>query len=525
MNMLIKNGVVIDGTGAMGFRGDVFIKNGIIAAVGVGIGIGDDDADIIDAGEKIVCPGFIDTHSHSDLRLIDEPDVLPKISQGITTEVLGQDGVSVAPLTKEQLGSWPKNVAGLLGTVKDSWSWTTVREYAEAIKKKGSSTNLVYLAPHGNLRLTVLGMDDREATGEELLKMQELLEQALDSGCAGMSTGLIYPPCTYASEEELTALCRVLAKKGKPLVIHQRSEADTILDSMNELVRLAKATGVKVHISHFKLCGKKNWKYSDDLFAILDKAKKDGLSFSFDQYPYTAGSTMLSVILPPWVQGGGIDQMFARLTDKAEREKIKKQIFEGIDGWDNFVDFAGLDGIYITDAGSDKEAVGLNLVQLGEKRGKEALDATFDLLVEQQNQVGIIDFYGSEDNLTAIMRDDRGNFCTDGLLGGTPHPRVYGTFPRVLGRYVREQHVLTLEQAVHKATMVPAQRFRIEKRGRLAPGYHADIVIFDKDTVCDTATFENPRQLSRGIEYVIVNGKVSYRGKETDVNLNGRVLF
>lgn len=524
MKLIIKNGVIIDGTGAAGVHGDVLISDGVITDVGYGYARGF-DGEVIDAGGKIVCPGFIDTHSHSDLRLIDEPDVLPKISQGITTEILGQDGVSVAPLTKDQLDSWPKNVAGLLGTVKDKWSWTTVRGYAEAIQKKGSSTNLAYLVPHGNIRITVLGMADRAATGEELKKMQEILAEALDGGCCGMSTGLIYPPCTYASEEELTALCSVLAQKDKPLVIHQRSEADTILESMDELVRLAKTTGVKVHISHFKLCGKKNWKYGEDLFAILDKAKKDGLSFSFDQYPYIAGSTMLAVILPPWVQGGGIDRMFARLKDKTEREKIKKQIFEGIDGWDNFVDFAGLDGIYITDAGSDKEAVGLNLVQLGERSGKEPLDATFDLLIDQQNQVGIIDFYGSEDNLTAIMRDSRGNFCTDGLLGGTPHPRVYGTFPRVLGRYVREKHILTLEQAVHKATMVPAERFKIGKRGRLAPGYRADIVIFDEDTVGDTATFENPRQLSRGIDTVIVNGEISYRGGDTDVRLNGQVLF
>lgn len=340
-----------------------------------------------------------------------------------------------------------------------------------------------------------------------------------------MSTGLIYPPCTFASDEELTALCRILAQKGRPLVVHQRSEADAILSSMGELVRLARTTGVSVHISHFKLCGKKNWALCGELFAILDRAQAEGLDFSFDQYPYVAGSTMLSVILPPWVQGGGIDRMFARLDNRSEREVIKRQIMEGVKGWDNFVEFAGLDGIYITDAGGDAGAVGLNLVQLGERRGREPLDAAFDLLVEQQNQVGIIDFYGSEENLTAIMRDGRGNFCTDGLLGGTPHPRVYGTFPRVLGRYVREKHVLTLEQAVHKATMVPAGRFGLEKRGRLAPGCRADVVIFDRDAVCDAATFENPRQLSRGIETVLVNGTVGYRGGDTRVQRNGQVLF
>lgn len=524
MKTLIRNGSVVDGTGRAAYRADVLIEGDRIAVVSPDIPTEGADQ-IVEAEGNVVCPGFIDTHSHSDLRVIDEPDVLPKISQGITTEFLGQDGVAAAPVGGPQKNAWPQNVAGLLGVTKKPWTWESEREYADALRAVHPATNLHHLVPHGNLRLCVMGMEARPAAQDELARMQALLADALDAGCAGMSTGLIYPPCPYAAEEELMALCKVLAQKGKPFVVHQRSEAGTILSSMEELVSLARSTGVKVHISHFKLCGKKNWRYIDDLFRILDGAQKEGLSFSFDQYPYTAGSTMLSVILPPWVHAGGMEQMFARLRDAGQRRKIKEQIMTGIPGWDDFVEFAGLDGIYITDAGQDKEAVGRNLVQLGELRGKDPLDATFDLLLEQSNQVGIIDFYGSEENLTAIMRDKRGNFCTDGLLGGTPHPRVYGTFPRVLGRYVREQKVLTLEQAVHKMTEVPAVRFAVEKRGQLEPGFFADIVVFDPAEVIDAATFENPRQYSRGIRQVFVNGALSYRYGHDGTARSGRVLF
>lgn len=521
---LIRNGRIVDGTGRAGYPGAVAVENGRIVQVG-GDAPADFDGEVFDAAGKIVCPGFIDTHSHSDLRLLEEPDVLPKISQGITTELLGQDGVSVAPLSAGERAEWPKNVAGLLGTVAKPWNWLSVSEYAAALRAAGPATNLQYLAPHGNVRLSVLGMAGRPATAAERGKMQALLADCLDAGCAGMSTGLIYPPCTFADHAELRALCDVLARKGKPLVVHQRSEADTILESMAELTGLARETGVHVHISHFKLCGRKNWGKIGELLAILDRAEAEGLAFSFDQYPYTAGSTMLSVILPPWVHAGGIDKLFARLADREAREKIKAQIETGIPGWDNFVDFAGYDGIYITDAGTDKDAEGLSLAQLGERRGVHPLDAAFDLLLSQQNRVGILDYYGSEDNLFAIMRDRRGNFCTDGLLGGTPHPRVYGTFPRVLGRYVREKPVLTLEEAVKKMTSVPAGRFALGNRGRLAPGLRADIVVFDPETVVDTATFQNPRQLSRGIELVMVNGRPAYRAGQTGVGRHGEVLW
>lgn len=556
MRTLIKNGLVVDGTGSPGYLADVLVENGRIAQIrrqeavqDDGIGRADSTGGredcagtwsepiagksvktksngntvLLDAAGRVVCPGFIDTHSHSDLNLFSEPLLLPKISQGITTEILGQDGVSAAPVPAEFREVWQKNVSGLLGELGRPWPWSTVEEYLAALTGAGASTNLLYLVPHGNLRMTVAGLDARPATPTEIERMAGLLADSLAQGCYGMSTGLIYPPCTFADRAELAALCRILARYDKPLVIHQRSEADDILASAQEVIDLGAETGVKIHFSHLKIAGKKNWPLLEELFAAFSEAEAKGVNLSFDQYPYTAGSTMLSVILPPWVHAGGTDQILSRLRDPLTRERIKADIAAGLPGWDNFVEFAGYEGIYVTATRQNLDVIGLNLRQLGEKYGCPPLDAAFDLLVTEQNQVSMVDFYGNEECLVRIMQDPRQNFCTDGLLGGQPHPRVYGSFPRVLGRYVREQQLLTLPEAVRKMTGGPAARFQIQERGLIKEGYHADIVVFDPQTVRDRGTYEEPRQPAAGIEFVLVNGRVIYEGG-TDQNRIGGVV-
>lgn len=522
MKQMIKSGFVIDGTGREGFKADVLVNGDLITEIGQLEA--PPDCEIIDAHGKIVCPGFIDTHSHSDLNLFNNPTLLPKISQGITTEILGQDGLSAAPVTERYLQVWQKNVSGLLGDLGEQWWWKNVNDYLKAIEHIIPATNIQYLAPHGNIRMLAMGLEAGAASETQIREMEIILEECLEDGCCGLSTGIIYPPCTYAAKEELLALCKVLARYNKPFVIHQRSEADDIISSTEEVLELGYLTGVKIHFSHMKLAGKKNWNLLDRLMEILSKARDKGLDISFDQYPYTAGSTMLSVILPPWVHSGGSEKIIERLKNSSLRTKIKEDILHGIPGWDNFVDFAGCDGIYITDTKYNKDVIGLNLSQLGEKNNCDPLDATFDLLIEEQTQVSMVDFYGNEESLITFMKDERQNFCTDGLLGGQPHPRVYGSFSRVLGRYVREQKILSLEEAVKKMTFVPAERFSIDKRGLIKQGCYADIVIFDKDTVSDKGTYTDPCQFSEGIARVFINGKTVYGGGKATGIRSGRIL-
>ena len=333
------------------------------------------------------------------------------------------------------------------------------------IEQAQPSINECYLVPHGNIRMEAMGLDNRQPTDAELEKMRNITQRELAAGAFGISTGLIYMPCAYGHTEELIEICKV-------------------------------------------------------------GAEHDVLKVSFDQYPYAAGSTMLGVILPPWVHDGGTDNVLKRLADKSLRQKMIHDIEHGIPGWDNFIDFAGLDGIYVTsvDHAKNAAAVGLNLVELGKLRHTDPYNAVFDLLLEEENAVGMVDFYGTEENIKTIMKRPEMNACTDGLLSGKPHPRVYGAFPRILGKYVRQEKTLRLEEAVYKMTKKAAQTFKIAGRGQLKPGFAADVTIFNQDTVIDKGTFTDPVQYPEGIEYVIVNGRIAVaKGKYTEQR-HGRVL-
>lgn len=523
-DLIIKNGMVVDGTGTPGQQADVAIVGDKIAAIGRLEG--SVARKTIDATGKVVCPGFIDTHSHSDLLVLDQPYIDPKVRQGVTTEVIGQDGMSLAPVRDEYLSAWKKAMAGLEGSYDVDWDWRSVREYLDRIESMDLGPNFAFLAPHGNIRLTVMGLDNREPTPDELEKMQDLLSQCLREGAFGLSTGMIYPPCCYAKTYEFVALGKVLADAGAVFVTHQRSEADDILNSADEILKIGRESGCRVHFSHFKVAGKKNWSKIDPLFEKLDRARADGMTISFDQYPYVAGSTMLGVILPPWAHDGGTDRLLERLKDPVLREKMKKDIREGIPGWDNFVDFAGLDGIFVTFVKTEKnqDAIGKNLVELGEMRGKEPLDAAFDLLLEEENVVGMVDFYGTEEHVVRIMTRPEQNVSTDGIMGAKPHPRLYGTFPRILGKYVREEKVMSLETAIYKMTGKPASVLGLKDRGILKEGFFADVVIFDPQTVKDTADYVNPRQYPVGIEYVFVNGKMIVECGQPRPQRAGKVL-
>lgn len=506
-DIVIKNGSIIDGTGKDRFNADIGIIGDKIEKIG--------DIDIleakkvIDAEDRIVCPGFIDTHSHSSLLIFKDPFLTPKIRQGITTELVAQDGMGPAPIDDANLSPWIKAMKGLEGKFDIEWTWRSVADYLEIADKLDLGPNIAYLAPHGNIRIISMGLDNRKPTENEMELMKKNLAKCIEEGAFGMSTGMIYPPCIYAETNELIELGKILNEKGAVYVTHQRNEGDNILDSMDETLAIGRESGCKIHFSHFKINGKKNWHKLEDVFDKLDRAKKDGISVSFDQYPYIAGSTMMSVILPPWVHDGGTDKLLERLGQADMRNQMKEDIKNGIEGWENYIDFAGLDGILVTFVKSQKNEhlVGKSLTEVGKAMGKDPIDAIFDLIFEEENIVGMINFHGTEEIVKKIMNRPEQNVGTDGIIGGKPHPRLYGTYPRFLGKYVRDEKMFSLETAINKMTGKAADVIGLVDRGILKEGLAADIVIFDAESIIDRGDYINPNQFPVGIDYVFVNGK------------------
>ncbi len=520
-DLVLKNGAVIDGSGRMDYPADVAIRRNYILAI--------DAPGALVAGEEIDCsgliiaPGFIDTHSHSDLRVLVEPQLPMKVRQGITLEVFGQDGVSVAPIRASDQPQVARSLAGLDGKLDRAWDWQSVAEYLDAIERAHPAIDCAYLIPHGAARLSVMGMEDRRARPDEIKGMQELIRQSMREGAFGMSTGLIYPPCCFADTAELIELCRAVAEFDGVFVSHMRSESDYIEDAVAEMIEVGKQSGVRVHISHFKIAGRENWERIDAVLEMVHRAQSEGVRLTADQYPYIAGSTMLGAILPPWAHAGGVEETLARLANVSERGKmIAAMLDRSRSEWDNFWKWSGPEGIVISDisSGNHPEYLGKNLSQaaslnkqVGRVSEEEAAEFALDLLLTERMGVGMISFSQSEDVVRKIMREPYVNVCTDGLLGGKPHPRAYGAYPRILGRYVREQGLITLAEAVRKMSGLAAETFQLRGYGRIEVGARANVVIFDPARVIDRATFDDSKQFPVGIEYVIVGGELTVRGE------------
>ncbi|MDR2056658.1 MAG: D-aminoacylase [Desulfovibrio sp.] len=514
MRIRFDNAQIYDGTGSAPFRGSVLVDSGRIAAI-VRDGSKPEAGRVIDTEGLALSPGFIDAHGHTDLLILEEAMPWAKLRQGVTTEIFGQDGLSLAPLPFEHIGVWRDNLAQIEGRSEAmDWKFRDTAGYLDLLEKRGIGINAAYLVPHGNLRLEVMGMAARVATDTEIAAMGDVLQRELDGGGIGLSTGLLYLPSVHADVREMTELCKVAARNKVPFAIHQRSEGDGILASMEEAIAVARGSGVHLHFSHFKLCG--GGRYNEPLFPkmlrLIEEAEAEGIPVTFDQYPYAAGSTLFGSILPPFTREKGIKAMLEGLRDPAYRRRVIEEINAPPGGWDNFVAFCGLDGIFIANVRSAKnrDAVGKNMRELGEMRGACPLEAAMDLIVEEENNVTMIDFYGKEEQVEELMRRPEMCAATDGLLLGTPHPRAYNAYARFLGEYVRERKVMPLEQAVRKMTAKPAEIFAIPERGQLREGYFADIVAFDPATVKDIGTFADPRRHPQGIALVMVNGAVAY---------------
>ena len=515
-DLVIRNTKIIDGSGNPWYQADLGISGERIAK----IGRIDEGHQIIDAAGFVAAPGFIDTHSHSDLNLIAEPEAMQKTMQGITTEVVGQDGLGEAPITDETLGDWRRYLAGLNGNPEIEWSWRKFGEYLDALEKSETSTNVASLVGHGNLRLLAMGMENRAPTQAELATMKRLLDVSMAAGGFGLSTGLIYPPCVYADTAELTELCTVAASHGGIFVVHMRSEGSGLFDSINEVAKIGRDAEIPVHVCHFKVSGPDNWGKAGEAISLVEAHRRDGVNLTADQYPYIAGSTFLSSLLPISAHEGGVERMLERLRDPYARAQIRDLIAEsrGLNwGWHN---------ILVTSVNTEKNKPqeGLNLMEISERRKEDPIEALFNVIMEEENAVTMVSFNMSEEDVRTIMKSPFQMVCTDGImLRGKPHPRVHGSFPRVLGRYVKEG-VISLEDAIRKMTSLPAQTFGFRNRGLLKPGMYADITVFDPDNIIDKGTYQDPIQFPVGIEYVIVNGKITVeRGTHTGMRA-GKVL-
>jgi len=522
-DLILKGGTVVDGSGGPPLSADVALRDDLIVAVGQRLSGGGS----LDCSGHVVAPGFIDTHSHSDVKVLAEPTLPMKVRQGITLEVFGQDGISVAPVKEEERSAWKQKLSGLLGDFGVSWDWSSVGGYLSRLRAVRPLPDVAYLAPHGAIRQWVMGGEDRRAGPEETAAMQALLRLALAEGACGMSTGLIYPPCCYADTAELMALGRVLAETHRPLVVHMRSESDRVLDAVEEMLRVARKSGCAVHISHLKLAGRGNWGRVDELLGQIERAQAEGLKLTADQYPYVAGSTLLGAVLPPWAHDGGTEATLGRLQDPAARARMREGMADpGPADWDNFWSWSGPEGIVVSDipSGRHPEWLGKTLAEVARLRGQDPFEAAFDLLREERMGVAMISFSQDEAVVQRIFQRPWVNACTDGLLGGRPHPRAYGTYPRILGRYAREKGLVSLAEAVRKLSSQAARAFGFEGWGLVRPGYRANLVVFDPERVTDRATFAEPALFPDGIRDVMVGGELVVRDGQITRARPGKVV-
>jgi len=526
-DIVITNGHVIDGSGSPWYSGDIGIRDGRIAAIG-NLATASRKR-TIDAGGKVVAPGFIDMLGQSELTILVDPRLPSKIFQGITSEITGE-GDSVAPLNDALIQAGHSQY----DYYKLTPDWRTFRQYFARLEKQGMGINLASYVGATQVRRFVLGEDDKQPTPEQLAQMQALVRQAMNDGAVGVSTALEYAPAPYAKTEELIALASEAGKLGGIYSTHMRNESDSVLGAIDEALRIGREANIPVEIWHLKVAGKNNWGRMPEVVAKINEARAAGADVTADTYAYTAWYNDFSAFIPPWAHDGGTAKLIARLQDPATREKIRKDMLTPSKDWDNeWQEIPGPDAIMIGAVENQTllPMQGKRLSEIAKLWNKDPMDALFDFLI-QDPSTGVAVFGMSQPDVTlalqqpwvAIDNDSEGT-SPEGILGQAhPHPRAYGTFPRILAKYVREEKVLSLEDAIRKFSALPAQRMRLTDRGVLKAGMWADVVIFDPATVHDRATFDNPNQLSEGMDYVLVNGvPVIDQGKMTGA-LPGKVL-
>jgi N-acyl-D-amino-acid deacylase len=523
-DLIIKNIKIYDGSGGEPFISDVGIKGDRIAKVGsINSELRTSNFEL--RGEGLcLSPGFVDIHSHSDYYLLIDPLAQSKIRQGVTTEVGGNCGYSAAPIFGVPLEERRKPYKEQFGL---DLNWTDLKGYIERLERDGISLNYCQLAGHNTIRASVMGVVDREPSSEEIKKMERIIEDALNDGAVGMSVGFAYTPSCFAKKDELSGLCKVVAKKGGIFTTHIRNEGRNLIESIEEVITIARNSGVRLQISHLKTSGKENWGKLNRAFELIESAIDEGIDIACDRYPYIAGNTGLQSVLPDWVFDGGKEKAIERLKNNKMREDIKIELLKRYkpDDWNEV-----MISQVVTD--KNKEAEGKTVKRGAGLFKRDMLNFIFDILIEENMEVDAIFFSMNEENMKSILKkdyvmigSDSGARSDKGVLGlGLPHPRTFGTFPRVLGKYCRDEKLFDLPTAIYKMTSFPCRRIGINNRGLIKEGYFADLAIFNPDTISDTATYESSKRYPVGIEYVIVNGRITVKNGEHTGAKSGRVL-
>jgi N-acyl-D-amino-acid deacylase len=526
-DVIIKSGRVYDGSGGPAYVADVAIEDDRIAAIGR---LDADANSVIDASGLAVAPGFINMLSWATDTLIEDGRSQSDIRQGVTLEVMGE-GFSMGPLNEMM----KRDLLESQGDIKYAVKWTTLGEYLEYLERKGVSTNVASFVGATTVRIYALGYQDRAPTYRELQKMRQLVAQAMREGALGVSSALIYAPGVYAKTDELEALAEVAGKYGGMYISHLRSEGNDLLGAVDELITIARQANVAAEIYHLKAAGKANWNKLDAVIEKIEKARAEGLKITADMYTYTAGSTGLDAAMPPWVQAGGFRAWVARLKDPAIRRRVVHEMSTPSDKWENLYLLAGSPENVLLVGFKNKNLrylTGKTLAQVAEMGGKSPEETAIDLVIEDESRVGTIYFLMSEEKVKKQLKLPWVSFCSDAgslapegvFLKSSTHPRAYGNFTRLLGKYVRDEHVIPLAEAIRRLTSLPAENLKLDRRGRLRKGYYADIVVFDPNTICDNATYEKPHQYAAGVVDVFVNGTQVLKDGEHTGAKPGRVV-
>ncbi len=528
-DVLIKGGMVYDGTGRAPKRADVAIKGDRIVAIG-NLERGR-ARNVVDARGLAVAPGFINMLSWSTESLIVDGKSQGEIRQGVTTQIMGE-GWSMGPLNDRL----KKQVVAEQDDIKFDIEWTTLAEYLKYLEKRGVSQNVASFVGATTVRQYVLGEGDVQPTPAQLQEMRELVRQAMEEGALGVGSSLIYAPAFYARTEELIELCEVAARYKGKYISHLRSEGNEWVQAVEELIRISREAGLPAEIYHIKAAGRQNWDKVDRVLALVNAARRSGLKITADMYMYPAGSTGLNASLPPWTMDGGYEALFKRLEDPATRQKIAAEVRTPSDKWENLYLAAGSpDRVLLIGFKSDKlkPLTGKSLAEVAQMRGKDPVETIMDLIVEDRSRVGTVYFLMSEENIKKELRQPWVSLGSDGasmapegvFLKSSTHPRAYGNFARLLGKYVREEKIISLPEAVRRLTGLPATNLGLDRRGFLRAGMFADVVVFDPQTIADRATFENPHQYAVGVKHVFVNGMQVLKDGEHTGAKPGRALW
>ena len=528
-DVIVKNGTVYDGTGSEGQHVDVAIRGDRIA------GIGDfknaKAKTIIDAKELAVAPGFINMLSWSNESLIQDGRSQSEIREGVTTEIMGE-GESMGPLNDDL----KKRMVQQQADIKFDIKWNTLAEYLRYLEGRGISCNVASFLGAATVREYVIGFEDKQPTPQQLDQMRELARQAMEEGALGIGSSLIYPPAFFAKTEELIELCKVAAKYQGKYISHMRSEGSQLLESLEELIRISREAGIPAEVYHIKASGQKNWPKIDNLLGRIEAAQKEGLKITADMYTYTAAGTGLDACLPPWTEDGGYPALFKRLRDPATREKIAAQVKTPTDEWENlYLDAGSPDKILLVGFKSEKlkPLTGKTLTEVAKMRGKDPIETIMDLIAEDESRIGTIYFLMSEENVKKEIAKPWIAFCSDEasqapegpFLKANPHPRAYGSFARVLGKYVRDEKVIPMREAIRRLSGFPATNLGLDHRGFLKEGMFADVVVFDPAMIADRATFDKPHQYAVGMKQVFVNGVQVIKDGEHTGAKPGRALW